>query len=151
MAAFLEALERGETVVASIALAGWNTKHCYKTRHANAEFAKAWDTAENAGADLLIAEAQRRAVRGVDKTIFYKGVPIGIETNYSDMLLMFLIKKRRPYDYDDGMRRAKAEREWRKEDGDVSVTPVTLQEIGAAIAALQAAKALTAQHGNRAA
>lgn len=148
-AAFLEALAKGETVSAALKLAAWGRTEAYKHRKTDPKFAKAWADAEDEGTDLLIREARRRALQGVDKTIFYKGTPIGTETTYSDTLLIFLLKSRRPFEYDDGMRRAAAEREWRKIDGDAPAAPVSLDAIAAAVALIEAGKAALADHGQR--
>lgn len=49
----------------------------------------------------LAAEAHRRAVEGVEKPVFHKGVEVGSVREYSDTLLMFLLKKWHPEVYDD--------------------------------------------------
>ncbi len=146
-AAFLEALAAGDTVSAALKSSAWGRTEAYKHRRTDPKFAKAWAAAEDEGTDLLIREARRRAVEGVEKTIFYKGTPIGREINYSDTLLIFLLKSRRPYEYDDGMRRAKVEREWRKEDGVDTTAVVNADTIVAALAAFEASKAALADHG----
>lgn len=47
------------------------------------------------------AEAHRRAVRGVKKPVFYRGEEVGQIDEYSDGLLMFLLRSRRPDVYGD--------------------------------------------------
>lgn len=44
-------------------------------------------------------EAQRRAVDGTRKPVYYKGVKVGAVQEYSDNLMMFLLKARRPEVY----------------------------------------------------
>lgn len=68
----------------------------YEARERHAEFAAAWDDALQVAADLLIAEARRRAAKGVEEPVYYQGVRVGFTTRYSDQLLMFLIKQARP-------------------------------------------------------
>ncbi len=61
----------------------------------------AWTIKEDA-ADTLEAEAYRRAVEGVEKpTGWYRGVAGGVVREYSDSLLMFLLKGIRPDKYKD--------------------------------------------------
>ena len=49
---------------------------------------------------LLEAEADRRAVEGVVKPLFYKGQRLPVEVReYSDVLLMFRLKALRPEQY----------------------------------------------------
>ena len=53
------------------------------------------------GADALEDEAVRRAVDGVDEQVFYQGKACGVVRKYSDTLLIFLLKGRRPERYRD--------------------------------------------------
>ena len=54
--------------------------------------------------EVLIDEATRRAVDGVEEPVdFYKGKAGGTVNRYSDNLLMFLIKAKRP-EYRDSSR-----------------------------------------------
>jgi hypothetical protein len=41
-------------------------------------------------------EARRRAIDGVNKAVYHKGKIVGYEKVYSDNLLMFMLKARRP-------------------------------------------------------
>jgi hypothetical protein len=50
-------------------------------------------------ADLLEAEARRRAVEGVTKPIMYKDKVATTVQEYSDTLLIFLLKGTRPQKY----------------------------------------------------
>jgi len=63
----------------------------------NKEFSDAWDEAVEIAIDSLVEEAWRRATGGVEKPVgWYQGNPGGIVKEYSDNLLMFLIKAHRP-------------------------------------------------------
>lgn len=71
----------------------------YRQREVDPEFAAAWGEAYETSTELLEAEALQRAmgrdeVVGVDKD----GQPIFIK-KYSDLLLIFLLKARRPEAY----------------------------------------------------
>lgn len=65
---------------------------CYKH---DAEFAKAWQEAEEESADRLEAEAWRRAHDGIPKPITVAGERVDV-LEYSDALLTLLLKARRP-------------------------------------------------------
>ena len=41
---------------------------------------------------VLEPEAIRRAVDGVEKAVYYRGAQVGVEREYSDTLLIFLLK-----------------------------------------------------------
>jgi hypothetical protein len=52
--------------------------------------------AERVGAQGLISEATRRAVRGIEEDIYYKGEVVGQKTLYSDGLLSKLLEANIP-------------------------------------------------------
>lgn len=68
----------------------------YKRRAADQSFAEKWDDALDAAADVLEAEARRRAHDGVLEPVFYQGYEVGQVRRYSDTLLIFLLKGARP-------------------------------------------------------
>lgn len=80
--------------------------YAYDKRASDVEFAAAWDDAKKMGLDVLKDEAWRRAHEGVERQKFYQGVPIRVrrgkkmvdyvEREFSDTLLMFLIKQADP-------------------------------------------------------
>ena len=97
---FLAALREGKTVKDSCLAASVGRSAVYKWRKSDSEFEAAWDTAEDEGTDVLEAEATRRAVEGVKEPVgWYQGVPGGSVQRYSDTLLIFLLKGRRPDKY----------------------------------------------------
>ena len=49
-------------------------------------------------------EARRRALQGVEKPVFREGRQVGTVTEYSDTLLIFLLKARRPEKFRDRAR-----------------------------------------------
>ncbi len=64
------------------------------------EFQVALESARVMAADVLEAEAHRRAVEGVEEPVgWYRGVAGGTVRRYSDNLLMFLLKGARPERY----------------------------------------------------
>ncbi len=61
------------------------------------DFQVAFKAAEDAATDELIQEARRRAIEGIpEQTGWYRGQAGGTVQRYSDNLLMFLLKERRP-------------------------------------------------------
>lgn len=60
------------------------------------EYAEEFGKAHDEAVEVMIGEARRRAVEGTEKPVFYKGDECGAIREYSDNLLMFLIKKERP-------------------------------------------------------
>ncbi len=72
----------------------------YRWLEADAAYEEAFDLAKEDAADILEAEATRRAVEGVEEpTGWYKGEPGGFIRRYSDTLLIFLLKGLRPEVY----------------------------------------------------
>ncbi len=65
----------------------------------NAAFQAKCDEAIEAAADLLEAEARRRAVEGHEEPVWYQGEIKGASRKYSDALLMFLLRGAKPAKY----------------------------------------------------
>ena len=65
----------------------------------NPVFMEYYQNAERAHTEYLEMEAQRRAVMGVTEDVYYQGEVVGQKTNYSDSLLKFLLKGKRPDKY----------------------------------------------------
>jgi len=64
-------------------------------------YQRAWDDAREIAADGLEIEAYRRAVEGNPQPVYYRGEKIGTRKEYSDLLLLFLMKGARPEKYRD--------------------------------------------------
>lgn len=95
--AFLKELARAGNVSAACRKARISRTIAYELRQEAADFAARWSEATETAADALEAEAWRRAVRGVRKpTGWYRGVPGGHVQEYSDTLLVLLLKANRP-------------------------------------------------------
>lgn len=73
----------------------------YRWRGERPDFAAAWAAALEHGTDALEDEAVRRAVEGVIKPVFHQGKRVGTLRVYSDSLLMFLLRARRPEKFAD--------------------------------------------------
>ena len=96
---FLNSLSRGLSVSDAAALVGATRQAFYLLRQRDPAFSQAWDAALDEGSDRLEDEARRRAVDGIDCPIFYRGEVVGYVPRYSDTLLMFLLRARRPEKY----------------------------------------------------
>jgi hypothetical protein len=92
----LEALALGMSPRRAANAAGVGRSTAYLWRQEDPEFAAKWDEAVAEGIDCLEDEAHRRAVEGVKRPILRRGVIVGETTEYSDKLLIFLLKRRRP-------------------------------------------------------
>lgn len=97
---FLQVLrETGGNVSRACAVIELTRTRVYEWRAADPLFAQAWDEAVESGTDELEEEARRRAFSGVDEPVFYQGEECGAVRKYSDTLLIFLLKGRRPDKY----------------------------------------------------
>lgn len=71
----------------------------YEWRASDEVFARMWDEAVEQGLDDLEQEARRRAFDGTSKPVFYQGQECGVIQEYSDTLMIFLLKGGRPEKY----------------------------------------------------
>lgn len=74
---------------------------CYRLRESDSGFAEQWDAALEEATELLEAEAVRRARHGVRKPVYQGGILVGHVQEYSDTLLIFLLKAAKPEKYRD--------------------------------------------------
>jgi hypothetical protein len=121
---FLEALATGVTHTTAAKLAQVSRTTPYRLCDQDPDFTAAYKQALDAGADMLVDEVRRRAFEGVDEPVIYQGqmqgswvdgegrpasaedegarfIPLTVK-KYSDNLLMFLVKARRPEFRDKG-------------------------------------------------
>lgn len=103
VADFLGALTQGLPVRRAVKVAGVHETLVYKRRANDETFRAAWNEACELGTELLEQEAQRRAYHGTLKPIYYKGELCGSERKFSDTLMIFLLKGRKPEVYRDGV------------------------------------------------
>lgn len=103
---FLEQLRNGETPRCAAIAAGSGLTTLREWRDADPEFAKQWLDAYDEGTDVLVKEAQRRAVEGYEEvTITTSDGPKGafesrtVTTKYSDTLLNITLQSRRPGEF----------------------------------------------------
>jgi hypothetical protein len=91
---FLEELAKGRSIEKAAVAAGISWTWVYTRRSRSKEFRKRWKEAADKGTELLEYEAIRRAFHGTQKPVFYRGMQCGEVTEYSDRLLMFMLKSR---------------------------------------------------------
>lgn len=93
---FLEELAVRGSVVAACDAAECSRRNAYDERERNAEFAAKWDEAKRIAVERMEDEARRRAVEGTLKPVFQGGALVGKVREYSDTLLIFLLKAHDP-------------------------------------------------------
>lgn len=93
---FIESLLNINNVAAACRSVGVSRPGAYYQKSHDPEFSQAWDDAIEEGIDNLLQEGKRRAHEGVTEAVYHQGVKIGNKKKYSDTLLMFLVKARRP-------------------------------------------------------
>ena len=105
---FLTELRKSANVRHSCEHAGVSQITAYKWRKLNKEityeqekigFGDAWAHALAESVEMLESEARRRAMHGVEKNVYHNGQVCGVESKYSDTLLIFLLKAHKPTMY----------------------------------------------------
>lgn len=71
----------------------------YDWMEKSGEFKQAFEDAKQSVTEKLEVEAIRRAYAGIDKAVWYKGKAVGVEKEFSDTLLIFLLKAVAPEKY----------------------------------------------------
>ncbi len=100
---FLAALCKSPNVTGAAKAAGIKRDAAYDAYHADPAFAAAWESAINAALDIAEGELYRRAVTGIKKPATIAGQR-ELLTEYSDTLLIFLLKSHRPGIYRETLR-----------------------------------------------
>jgi hypothetical protein len=94
---FIEILSKtGRVSAASRAVGYTSSNFLRKVRKEDEDFALEWDMALEAAADHLAEVAIERAENGTLEPVYYKGDVVGHKVNYSDSLLMFVLRKLDP-------------------------------------------------------
>jgi hypothetical protein len=96
----------GETgmVASACERAGVQRSTAYRLRQRDEAFALAWADIESETTDRMEREALRRAVEGVAKPVYQKGELVGHVREFSDTLLIFMLKARKPEVYRENVR-----------------------------------------------
>jgi hypothetical protein len=103
-AVFVDSFAKCGIVSAAARVAGISRQHAYRAAKSDTEFAAAWAEAREEAADELEFEARRRAKDGVVRPVYQGGKKVGEVTEYSDTLLIFLLKALRPEVFRDNAR-----------------------------------------------
>jgi hypothetical protein len=96
---FLAAIIEGLHVRDACAKAKTSGCMPYQRRRTDEAFAAAWKEASDIGTEALEAEAARRAYHGTLRPVFHAGEQCGLIREYSDQLLQFLLRSRKPATY----------------------------------------------------
>lgn len=101
---FLSVLRESGNVRLACEAANIDRSTAYARRHADAEFAVAWNDAMEEAADLLEAEAWRRAYDGWEEPVYGRvgkdrDGQVGLVRKYSDSLMQTLLKGHKPEKY----------------------------------------------------
>jgi len=98
--AFLESYRQWANISYACEQSGVPRQNVYYWQEHDAEFAAQFKIASEAATERLEREAWRRAVEGspYQRTSYYRGEPVGTDfkTEYSDNLMMLLLRARRP-------------------------------------------------------
>ena len=92
---FLEAYARLGNASAAAEETGINRRSHTRWLESKA-YRKQFEEAEDQATEVLEREALRRAVDGRDEPVYFNGVQVGTVKKYSDVLLIFLLKAKRP-------------------------------------------------------
>lgn len=101
---FLRAFEEHGTVAAACEAAKISRSTVYLERQRNEDFALAWHDIEEATTERMEREAFRRGVEGVEEPVFQRGEQVGAIRKFSDTLLIFMLKSRRPEKYRENLK-----------------------------------------------
>lgn len=100
-AQFLAGLMQGMSMTKAARLAKIHVSCIQRRKQYDTEFAAALKDAAAIGTEFLEYEAARRAYHGTLKPVFFQGQKCGVVREYSDTLLMFMLKARKPEVYRD--------------------------------------------------
>lgn len=102
---FLEALiEHGGNISEACLRSGMARSTVYKLESEDVQFKAAFREAQRHGLEVLEDEARRRAFSGTYKPIFHQGKQCGAIKEYSDTLMIFLLKGGMPEKYRENLK-----------------------------------------------
>jgi hypothetical protein len=102
-AAFLAAYSQLGNLTAAAKASDVHRQRHYEWMKDDPDYPERFKQAHAEACDHLESEARRRAVEGVEKPVFHKGVICGTVQEYSDTLLIFLMKGALPEKYRERM------------------------------------------------
>lgn len=92
------------TILGACKVVGVGRTTVYEWRANDPGFAAKMEVVETEITEILENHAMQRATEGVRRSVFFQGQAVGTENEYSDALLMFLLKARAPDKYKDRVR-----------------------------------------------
>jgi len=98
---FLTQLEQTGNITMACRKAKVARRTIYDWLQKDRQFKSAFDESVKIGIELLEDEAQRRAFHGYKKPVYQGGSLVGYVQEYSDTLLIFLLKGKKPEIYKD--------------------------------------------------
>ena len=101
--AFVDLLGNLPNITACCRLLGVSVERIRVARKNDPKFEEAIKNAMEEGYDMLEEEARRRAVDGTLKPVFFQGIECGKVREYSDQLLITLLKANRPKKFNPGV------------------------------------------------
>ena len=99
--AFLAAISETGNITGASKISGIARKTHYDWMQSDPDYAAAYAEALEQAAENLESEARRRATQGTLRPVFYKGEECGAVREYSDTLLIFLLKGAMPDKYSE--------------------------------------------------
>lgn len=102
--AFIAAYAETGTITRAAEIACIDRKTHYDWLKEDPDYVKACEAAYEQAGERLEQEARRRAVEGTNKPVWYQGQKCGVTTEYSDTLLIFLLKGAKPEKYQERIR-----------------------------------------------
>lgn len=101
---FLEKFAERANVSAACRVAGVARNTVYEERKSDPVFAKQFQAARAEAVERLEEEAWRRAHDGTEKPVYQQGTLVGHIQEYSDTMLIFLLKANKPKKYRDNFK-----------------------------------------------
>lgn len=120
--AFLAAVSEVGNITRAAELAKVDRHSHYLWLKTDPDYPDLFEAAMDEACDRLETEARRRAAEGNLRTVFHGGKKVGTVREYSDVLLIFLLKGARPWKYKDRVAEVKVEQE-------VSAVNLNVEEI----------------------
>ncbi len=102
--AFLAAYSETGNISRSAEIAHIERATHYNWLKADQQYVDAFQQAHEKAIDTLESEARRRAVEGVEKPVYQGGRKVGVVREYSDVLLIFLMKGANPGKYRENVK-----------------------------------------------
>lgn len=96
---FLENLQKDFNMSSAAKSVGVCVQTIYKYMDDDENFKQLVEEARDIAVEEAEGEAYRRGVKGVEKTVWHQGQPVGVEIQHSDRLLELFLKGRRPEVY----------------------------------------------------